>query len=418
MRTLSPLIACSLPLFASACFPQPTGENEEATSSDVEDEDGDRGNPEDDGEDAGSEGDSATSTSGGASTGGGTTLTNSSSSTSSNVSNSTSGQDTSGTSSTSATSLGDTGGECSDIPPDDRETCATWQEWGECDSEWMLGFCEATCGRCTSSSTSTDGATSDPSTTTSSTSSSSSTSTTGELGNDNPFPPINGGSEGWASRYWDCCKASCGWSGNASNPVISCDQSDNSLGVTDARNACESGGTAHTCHRMAPWAYSNVVSFGYAAVNGVGCGTCFQLEFTGASHNAGSDPGSAALAGKTMVVMATNIGNIGQGQFDILTPGGGVGEFNACSNQWGVSNEELGAQYGGFLMQCKDQNGGDYNASRECVRSKCESVFGTRGLDELYDGCMWFVDWFEAADNPQFRYQQIDCPAELNDGAH
>src|SRR5690606_5159508 len=126
-------------------------------------------------------------------------------------------------------------------------------------------------------------------------------------GNDS-YQPINGGSEGWASRYWDCCKPSCGWSGNASNPVISCDQSDNSLGVTDARNACEGGGTAHTCHRMAPWAYSNVVSFGFAAVNGVGCGTCFQLEFTGQSHNAGADPGSQALAGKTMVVMATNIG--------------------------------------------------------------------------------------------------------------
>lgn len=409
MRTCSPLIVGSLSLFSLACTMPPTGENEDGTSSPADD---DRGEPDDDGqEDEGAEGGSTTSTSGMSTSGaslGGETTSNVSTTATSNTSNSTS--TTSDSNTNGSTSGGDTGNDCTDIPPDDRETCATWREWGECDSEWMLGFCEATCGRCTGGSSTSDGMSSDTSPNMS--------STTGELGDDNPFPPINGGSEGWASRYWDCCKPSCGWSGNASNPVISCDQSDNSLGVTDARNACEGGGTAHTCHRMAPWAYSNVVSFGFAAVNGVGCGTCFQLEFTGQSHNAGADPGSQALAGKTMVVMATNIGNIGQGQFDILIPGGGVGEFNACSDQWGVSNDELGAQYGGFLMQCKEQNGGDYNASRECVRSKCESVFGSRGLDELYDGCMWFVDWFESADNPQFRYQQIDCPSELYAAAH
>ena len=26
-----------------------------------------------------------------------------------------------------------------------------------------------------------------------------------------PPPIISGGMSGWASRYWDCCKPSCGW---------------------------------------------------------------------------------------------------------------------------------------------------------------------------------------------------------------
>jgi hypothetical protein len=52
------------------------------------------------------------------------------------------------------------------------------------------------------------------------------------------------------------------------------------------------------------------------------------------------------------------------------------------------------------------------------VAAKCESVFGSRGLTELYNGCMWFVDWFQAADNPDFRYTQVDCPQELVQAAH
>jgi len=127
----------------------------------------------------------------------------------------------------------------------------------------------------------------------------------------------------------------------------------------------------------------------------------------------GNDPGSAAIANKKMVVQALNIGHdVAGGQFDILIPGGGVGLFNACSNQWGVSNSELGAQYGGFLTQCKDQ-GGSHDQVKSCVRNKCSSVFGSRGLDEMQEGCEWFVDWYEAADNPNIRYREVSCPSEL-----
>lgn len=238
----------------------------------------------------------------------------------------------------------------------------------------------------------------------------------GPLGDDNPYPPIMGGQQGWGSRYWDCCKPSCGWKGNASNPVVSCDKSDNGLGVSDERNSCEANGMsgAFTCHNMAPWAYSTKVSYGFAAVNGVNCGTCFQIEFTGGSHNGGADPGCAAIQGKTMIVQATNIGGIEQGQFDLLIPGGGVGLLNGCAGQWGVDNAELGAQYGGFLPACKQAHAGDQAGVKQCMRDKCQSIFGSRSLTELYDGCMWFADWFEAADNPQFNYKQIDCPEAIS----
>lgn len=200
----------------------------------------------------------------------------------------------------------------------------------------------------------------------------------------------------------------------------SCDKNDNDLGATDQPNSCEHDGESggFTCHSMAAWSCSSGVSYGFAAVNGVSCGTCFQLEFTGSSHNAPNDPGSSAIAGKTMIVMATNIGNIGQGQFDLLIPGGGVGQHNGCAGQWDIGNAELGEQYGGFLPACKQQNPNNHEGVKSCMRNKCQSVFGTRGLTQLYDGCMWFVDWFQVADNPNFRYQQVSCPAELNAAAH
>jgi len=171
------------------------------------------------------------------------------------------------------------------------------------------------------------------------------------------------------------------------------------------------------CHGLSPWAVSSTLSYGYAATSsGDVCGRCFQIQFTGQSYNGGNDPGSAALSGKTMIVQATNVGyDVSGGQFDILVPGGGVGAFNACSDQWGVSNNELGEQYGGMLAACKNELG--YNASlqeyKSCLSQRCDNVFGSRGLTELQQGCQWYVDWFEAADNPSLKYKEVACPAEI-----
>jgi hypothetical protein len=199
-------------------------------------------------------------------------------------------------------------------------------------------------------------------------------------------------------------------------PLATCNASDGSHGGNyNVTNSCD-GGDAFMCHGMVPWADGNRLAYGYAATGrGDICGRCYQLQFTGSSHNAGNDPGSAALAGKTMIVQATNVGgDVGSGQFDILTPGGGVGIHNACSEQWGVSAGDLGAQYGGLLTRCKEQVGGsDHQALKSCVSQRCTSVFESRGLSELAAGCRWFVDWFEAADNPALVYKEIACPQQL-----
>lgn len=233
------------------------------------------------------------------------------------------------------------------------------------------------------------------------------------------IPPIVGGCDGYATRYWDCCKPHCGWSGNVPSlvaPLQSCAANNTRLSDLSLPSSCD-GGNAHMCWGMAPFAVSDTLAYGFAATSsGDVCGRCYQLQFTGSSHNSPGDPGSAALAGKTMIVQATNIGyDVGGGQFDILVPGGGVGAFNACSAQWGVSNSELGGQYGGLLAACKQELG--YNASlaqyKSCLINRCNSVFGTRGLTELQRACTWYADWFQAADNPALKYKEVACPAEL-----
>jgi hypothetical protein len=239
------------------------------------------------------------------------------------------------------------------------------------------------------------------------------------LGDDNPYEPITNGSQGVSTRYWDCCKPGCAWPGKGGEPIRSCGMDNESQGSNNnVQSGCEAGGSAFTCHSMSPFAHSSALSFGFAAVNNVSCGSCYQLQFTGSSRSAGNDPGSAAIAGKTLVVMATNTGDIGEHHFDLLIPGGGFGQYNGCTGngnqlgQQGVQTSEMGANDGGFLAQCRAQTG-DHAGYKACVRDKCESVFNARGLTELYEGCVWFVDWFEAADNPDFLYQPVECPAEL-----
>ena len=120
--------------------------------------------------------------------------------------------------------------------------------------------------------------------------------------------PIVDGLDGYATRYWDCCKPHCGWSDNVSegvNPVGTCNRNNNSNGEDYMVTSSCDGSNGFTCYNMAPYAVSDILSYGYAAVSASGdiCGKCYQLEFKGTSHNAGDDPGSKALAGKTMIVL-------------------------------------------------------------------------------------------------------------------
>lgn len=220
-------------------------------------------------------------------------------------------------------------------------------------------------------------------------------------------PPIEGGTSGWTTRYWDCCKPSCAWQQNVSSgrPMASCDKDNKSLSNDDdaalPRNACEPGGTAYMCYDFAPWAVSDTLAYGYAAAAGssYACGRCYELQFTGTSH---VGTGGSALSNKTMIVQVVSNSGGGADEFHLLIPGGGQGPAGACSSQWGTSSD-LGATYGGFLAACK----GDAT----CTQQYCQSVFANK--PELLAGCNWFVGWFGASDGPNMRFKQVGCPSAL-----
>ena len=61
--------------------------------------------------------------------------------------------------------------------------------------------------------------------------------------------------DGYASRYWDCCKPSCSWTGNAGagNEALECDAKMNILTDKNSKNICESGGISTTCLSQVPF---------------------------------------------------------------------------------------------------------------------------------------------------------------------
>jgi hypothetical protein len=211
-------------------------------------------------------------------------------------------------------------------------------------------------------------------------------------------PPITG-SNGYATRYWDCCKPSCSWT----TALPSC-QKDGTTRITDknATSSCDSGGSAFECFDFSPWYDASTnLSYGFVAYNAASCGTCYELQFTGTSQY-GVNNGAINLKGKQMIVQAINIGNIAAGQFDLLVPGGGVGAMpNGCSSQLG--SIDLGATNGGLLTEC--------NLDPTCMANKCTTTFA--GKAGLLAGCNWFTGWFSSADNPQLIYKQVSCPSQI-----
>lgn len=101
---------------------------------------------------------------------------------------------------------------------------------------------------------------------------------------------------------------------------------------------------------------------------------------------------SGAVAGKTMIVQATNTGgDLGENHFDLAIPGGGVGMFDACSQQWGGIN--LGNRYGGFTD-----------------RWQCSTLPW-----QWQQACYWRFDWFRNADNPNVEFEEVACPQAMID---
>ncbi|TFK99649.1 glycoside hydrolase [Pterulicium gracile] len=192
---------------------------------------------------------------------------------------------------------------------------------------------------------------------------------------------------GRTTRYWDCCKPSCSWNDKApvNRPVLTCDASGAMQTDPDIPSGC-GGGNAFTCTNMSPFAVDNDTAYGFAAVSIAGsnesawCCECYQLTFK-----------SGPVAGKRMIVQATNTGgDLGNNHFDILIPGGGLGLFtDGCPAQFGSWNG--GQQYGGVSS-----------------RAECSNLPAP-----VVAGCQFRFDWFQGADNPDVDFQQVQCPAQL-----
>ena len=267
---------------------------------------------------------------------------------------------------------------------------------------------------------------------------------------------LSNGNKGWNSRYWDACKPHCSWISNGQEgKTDTTTQASYEAGMTTARNcnihdvevptftlghavqqywygfegtnnACgnakEKG--VFTCTDMAPIAVNDSLSYAYVAGPGsqTTCGKCFHLQYDGsfkdASANNAAKETHKALKGKHIVVMTSNIGHdVEVGQFDLMVPGGGVGAFDALSTQVNGQNINWGAGFGGFLTECQSKHGYDNKLEvyQECVRDMCDAAFGNAGFPNLLRGCHWFADWYMAADNPTYHWEEVDCPQYLID---
>jgi hypothetical protein len=203
------------------------------------------------------------------------------------------------------------------------------------------------------------------------------------------FTTINGTSvAGVTTRYWDCCKPSCAWNGKAqlSSNLQTCDASGNVLSDQNAQSGC-TGGTAFMCSDQGPKVVSDTLALGTAAVALAGtteadtCCSCYKLDFQG------------ALAGKTLIVQATNTGSdVGSDQFDLGIPGGGQGIFSGCTTEFGSQFSSVwGEQYGGISSA-----------------SDCSALPA-----KLQAGCNFRFNWMQGVSNPSVTYTEVTCPAAL-----
>jgi hypothetical protein len=92
-----------------------------------------------------------------------------------------------------------------------------------------------------------------------------------------------------------------------------------------------------------------------------------------------------------MIVQVTNTGNdLGNDQFDLAIPGGGEGNTQGCTKQYG--RDVWGADYGGVSH-----------------REECDAL-----PPALQGGCYWRFDWFRSADNPTINWEKVQCPEQLS----
>jgi len=83
---------------------------------------------------------------------------------------------------------------------------------------------------------------------------------------------------GVTTRYWDCCKASCGWAGKASvsEPVLTCQKDGVTAAGVNEQSGCN-GGPAYMCNNQQPWSISANLSYGYAAAHIAVCISAYKF---------------------------------------------------------------------------------------------------------------------------------------------
>ncbi|XP_060524586.1 endoglucanase-like [Cylas formicarius] len=206
--------------------------------------------------------------------------------------------------------------------------------------------------------------------------------------------PVNGGvsGNGTTTRYWDCCKPSCGWlipETNEQVPVQSCAVDGVTPIDSNAQSGCDASGSAYTCTNQQPWVINDTLAYGFVAASFTGgvdnhkCCACVLLSFQG------------QLEGKQLLAQITNTGDpLAENHFDIALPGGGVGIYNlGCISQWNAPENGWGERYGGI------------NSETECSELP----------DALQPGCKFRFEFMEGVPNPPVTFYEVQCPRELSE---
>ncbi|CAI6268969.1 unnamed protein product [Periconia digitata] len=206
---------------------------------------------------------------------------------------------------------------------------------------------------------------------------------------------LNVSGDAVTTRFWDCCKPSCGWKLKApfSRPVQSCGIEDKPIDI-DAGTGCN-GGTAYQCSDQQPWKVNDTFSYGFAGafikpeltggkIEDAWCCACYQLDFT-------SEP----LKGKTMIVQASNTAYdvTSTNRFSLAIPGGNTTSHDACAKQYGVDQRVFGTESEGI--------------GRE---DDCDNL-----PENLRSACKWRFEWYKDASFPSVNFKRVPCPSELTD---
>ncbi|WP_298770211.1 glycosyl hydrolase family 5 [uncultured Fibrobacter sp.] len=255
---------------------------------------------------------------------------------------------------------------------------------------------------------------------------------------------LTDGDSGFAAAYWDACSPNCtdpellkrfgtdpykdSYGAPRTCSVHSYEipaytlSKDGITGVYAAAiNACDSKNPsqgAFTCTDMAPIAVNDTLAYGFAAAYSqkeLLCGKCLHIQFTGDAKYTESQA-TKSIKGKHMIVMILAQGSDGYNtQVDLMIPGSGMGIHSEVLPQMVPNNNtEWGDAYGGFTTECYNSLGFE-NAQiiQECIREKCQIAFD--GEDNLLAGCLWSANWFNGANMPMHRIEEVECPQYLVD---